>query len=207
MKNYLPLVFLMMMGCHSNAQNSPEGKYMKKELNEVITLGGGCFWCTEAVFQRLKGVDTVLVGYMGGTTKHPTYEEVCTGQTGHAEVSQIHYDPSVITDKEILEVFFGTHDPTTLNRQGADVGTHYRSVVFYNNEEQKKMMEEVIQVLGQEKVFENPIVTELSPVSIFYPAEDYHANYYNQNRSQPYCTFVISPKIDHLQQVFKDKLK
>ena len=173
----------------------------------VITLGGGCFWCTEAVFQRLKGVDTVISGYMGGTTKNPTYKEICTGTTGHAEVIQVIYDTAIISTVEILEVFFATHDPTTLNRQGADVGTQYRSVVFHHNDEQKKLAEEIIQDLDKAKVYKNPIVTQIAKAEVFYPAEDYHQNYYNLNSNQSYCAFVITPKLDKFQKVFRDKLK
>jgi peptide-methionine (S)-S-oxide reductase len=172
----------------------------------IITLGGGCFWCTEAVFQRLKGVDTVISGYMGGHTKNPTYKEITTGRTGHAEVIRVEYDPAVISALELLEVFFATHDPTTLNRQGADVGTQYRSVIFWHTPDQKKLSEEVILELDKAKIYRDPIVTEIAPASQFYPAEDYHQNYYNLNTSQGYCSFVITPKIQKLEKVFKDKL-
>lgn len=185
----------------------PKKSIMIENGKEVITLGGGCFWCTEAVFQRLKGVDTVVSGYMGGVTKNPTYKEICTGTTGHAEVIQVIYDPAVISTVEILEVFFATHDPTTLNRQGADVGTQYRSVVFYHNDEQKKLAEEIIQDLNKAGVYKNPIVTQIAKAEVFYPAEDYHQNYYNLNKNQSYCAFVITPKLDKFQKVFRDKLK
>ncbi|MCS6796346.1 MAG: peptide-methionine (S)-S-oxide reductase MsrA [Raineya sp.] len=174
---------------------------------EVATLGAGCFWCVEAVFQRIKGVVKVESGYSGGKTENPTYKEVCSGNTGHAEVCQITFDKNQISFTEILEIFFGTHDPTTLNRQGNDVGTQYRSVIFYHNEEQKKIAEKVIQTLTQEKVFSSPIVTEVTPFTKFYKAEDYHQNYYNNNPTQGYCYFVIRPKIEKLQKVFKAKLK
>lgn len=190
-----------------NAKQTQETRYKMSDTNSTITLGGGCFWCTEAVFQRLNGVDTVISGYMGGKTKNPTYREISTGTTGHAEVIQIHYNPSIISTLELLEVFFGTHDPTTLNRQGADVGTQYRSVIFYHDAHQQKLASEIIDELDKEKVFSSKIVTEISPATEFYPAEDYHQNYYNLNTSQGYCSFVITPKINKLEKVFKDKLK
>lgn len=200
-------VILLLTGCQINAQKTTPSEYTNENMSEVITLGGGCFWCTEAVFQRLRGVDTVLVGYMGGQTANPTYTEVCTGMTGHAEVSQIYFQPEVISLPEILEVFFTTHDPTTLNRQGADVGTQYRSVIFYHDEVQKGIAENILHQLKTEKVFEKPVVTELSPAQTFYPAEEHHQDYFNQNPAQPYCSFVISPKVDKLKKVFGDKLK
>lgn len=174
---------------------------------EMATLGAGCFWCVEVVFQRIKGVVKVESGYSGGKTENPTYKEVCSGNTGHAEVCQITFDKNQVSFTEILEVFFGTHDPTTLNRQGNDVGTQYRSAIFYHNEEQRKTAEKVIQTLTAEKVFEKPIVTEIVPFAKFYKAEDYHQNYYNNNPTQGYCYFVIRPKIEKLQKVFKEKLK
>ncbi|MCO5231251.1 MAG: peptide-methionine (S)-S-oxide reductase MsrA [Chitinophagales bacterium] len=176
-------------------------------MNEVITLGGGCFWCTEAVFQRIKGVDTVVSGYMGGSTKNPSYMEVCTGLTGHVEVIQIAFQPNVVSLKELLEIFFMSHDPTTLNRQGADEGTQYKSVVFYENETQKQIILDVIKEFEVSKILKSPIVTEVTPSSIFYPAEIGHQNYYNLNSSQPYCTFVISPKIHKVEKLFKEQLK
>lgn len=174
---------------------------------EVATLGGGCFWCVEAIFQRIKGVVKVESGYAGGTTENPTYQAVCTGTTGHAEVCQITFDKNQISYMEILEVFFGTHDPTTPNRQGNDVGPQYRSIILYHNEEQKQIAQKVIQTLTQEKVFPNPIVTEVVPFTKFYKAEQYHQNYYNNNPMQGYCYFVIRPKLEKLQKVFKEKLK
>ena len=174
---------------------------------QVATFGEGCFWCTEAVFQRLNGVVRVESGYSGGTVPNPSYDAVCTGKTGHAEATQIFFDPKIISFKELLEVFWKTHDPTTLNRQGADVGTQYRSVIFYHNDEQKKLAEEYKQKLEAEKIWKDPIVTEISPFKNFYKAEDYHQDYYNRNGSQPYCTFVITPKIEKFEKVFKDKLK
>ncbi|MCA8830113.1 peptide-methionine (S)-S-oxide reductase MsrA [Hymenobacter pini] len=174
---------------------------------EQATFGAGCFWCVEAVFQDLKGVDKVVSGYMGGRIANPTYKEVCSGLTGHAEVAQITYDPSVISFAELLEVFWKTHDPTTLNRQGADTGTQYRSAVFYHNDEQHRLAEEYKQKLNAAHAFPNPIVTEITAATTFYPAEDYHQNYYNQNGQQPYCQFVVKPKVDKVRQVFADKLK
>lgn len=174
---------------------------------DTITFGAGCFWCVEAIFSDLKGVEKVVSGYSGGTVKNPSYKEVCAGTTGHAEVCQITYNPSEISFKELLEVFWQTHDPTTLNRQGGDVGTQYRSAIFYHNEEQKKIAEEFKAVLNQEKVFENPIVTEITAYSNFYPAEDYHQDYFELNGEQPYCSAVIRPKVEKFRKVFKDKLK
>ncbi len=171
------------------------------------TFGSGCFWCTEAVFQDVMGVQSVVSGYTGGKISNPTYREVCSGRTGHAEVVQITYDPEVIRYDELLEIFWKTHDPTTLNRQGADVGTQYRSVVYYHDEEQKKLTEEYKQKLDESGAFAGPIVTEISPSETFYPAEDYHQNYYKNNPEQGYCSFVIRPKVDKFKQVFSNKLK
>jgi len=172
----------------------------------VATFGAGCFWCVEAVFQRLDGVTKVESGYMGGTTKNPTYKEVCTGQTGHVEVTQITYNPQKISFEELLEVFWKTHDPTTLNRQGNDVGTQYRSVVFYHDANQKALAEKYKGELNTAHVFNGPIVTAIEPVQEFYVAEDYHQNYFNQNGSQPYCQMVVRPKVEKFEKVFKDKL-
>ncbi len=180
---------------------------MREDITEIAILAGGCFWCTEAVFQRLEGVSLVISGYTGGTIKNPAYREITSGRTGHAEAIKIEYDPSLISFKELLEIFFATHDPTTLNQQGADRGTQYRSAIFYANEEQKKVAEDVIKELEQQQVFENPIVTEITPLGPFYNAEDYHQNYYNQNSSQGYCQFVINPKLSKLQATFTSKLK
>lgn len=173
---------------------------------KYATLGSGCFWCTEAVFQRLKGVKEVKVGYTGGNTKKPTYKEVCSGMTGHAEVARISYDPDVISFEELLEVFWKTHDPTTLNRQGNDVGTQYRSAIFYHDEEQKNIAKKYIKQLNETNTWPNPIVTEVVPLTEFYEAEDYHDNYFNDNQSQPYCSFVIAPKIAKFEKEFSDKL-
>ncbi|WKN33984.1 peptide-methionine (S)-S-oxide reductase MsrA [Porifericola rhodea] len=174
---------------------------------EIATFGNGCFWCTEAIFQNLNGVEEVTSGYSGGHVDNPTYKQVCTGTTGHAEVIHIKYDPAVISYDELLEVFWKTHDPTTPNRQGNDVGPQYRSAVFYHNEEQKEKAEKYKQELNAAGAYDAPIVTEITAFEKFYPAEDYHQNYFNLNGSQPYCSFVIRPKVEKFEQVFKDKLK
>ena len=174
---------------------------------ETATIANGCFWCTEAIFQRLNGIETVISGYSGGTTKNPSYKEISTGRTGHAEVIQLKFNPSIITFQEILEVFFSTHDPTTLNRQGGDIGTQYRSAIFYHSEEQKQVAEQFIKVLTEATVFKNPIVTEVTKFNIFYNAEAYHQNYYNNNKTQGYCTAVINPKLEKFIKKYKAKLK
>ena len=174
---------------------------------DTATFGAGCFWCVEAVFQRLKGVQSVASGYSGGKTNNPTYREVCSGMTGHAEVCQITFDPEQITFTDLLQAFFSSHDPTTLNRQGNDEGTQYRSAIFYHNEEQKTLAEKAKKELNEAKAFENPIVTEIAPFIKFFKAEDYHQNYYNENGNQPYCAFVIKPKLEKFKKVFKEKLK
>jgi peptide-methionine (S)-S-oxide reductase len=174
---------------------------------EVGTFGTGCFWCTEAVFQELKGVVKVYSGYMGGHVANPSYEEVCTGTTGHAECLQIFYDPEVLTYDELLEVFWESHDPTQLNRQGNDIGTQYRSAIFYHTEEQREKAEHYKAQLDKEGAYPNPIVTEITPASTFYPAEDYHQDYYNNHGSQPYCYIVIRPKVEKFEKAFADKLK
>jgi len=179
---------------------------MGKEL-EKATLGGGCFWCTEAVYLELKGVVDVKPGYSGGHVKNPSYKEVCNETTGHAEVVQITFDPEVVSYSEILEVFFVTHDPTTLNRQGNDVGTQYRSAIFYHSEAQKQTAKKVIELLEQEKAYKNSIVTEVTEFKAFYPAEDYHINYFARNKNQPYCQYVVAPKVEKFRKVFKDKMK
>ncbi|QSB28018.1 peptide-methionine (S)-S-oxide reductase [Flavobacterium circumlabens] len=185
-----------------------QDKTAKKTSNlETITLGGGCYWCVEAVYENLNGVKSVVSGFSGGKVANPTYEEVCTGTTGHAEVVQITYDKTVTDINEIFKVFFTVHDPTTLNRQGADVGTQYRSVIFYQNAQQKKAAESIIAELNKAKVYDSPIVTKVEPFSKFYKAEDYHQNYYANNKNQPYCKMVIQPKIEKFEKVFKNKLK
>lgn len=173
---------------------------------QVATVGGGCFWCTEAVFQELKGVEKVVSGYSGGDAPgHPTYREICSGLTGHAEVVQITFDANIISYEDILFIFMTTHDPTTMNKQGADVGTQYRSVIYYHDENQKQIAEAVIEKVAD--YYDNPIVTEISPLEIFYKAEDYHQNYYSNNKEQGYCNFVITPKLAKLRKLYGDRLK
>jgi peptide-methionine (S)-S-oxide reductase len=179
----------------------------EKDKLEIVTLGGGCFWCLEAVFEQLEGVKSVKSGYAGGTMPNPSYEQVCTGSTGHAEVVQITFDPEKITYQELLEIFFTIHDPTTLNRQGGDVGTQYRSVIFYHKPEQEKVAKEVIEKLEAAGIWENPIVTELEEYKDFYPAEEYHQEYYRRNRAQPYCQAVITPKLAKFKKKWLAKLK
>ena len=174
---------------------------------EMITLGGGCFWCTEAVFEELKGVEKVESGYSGGTVAHPSYEQVSSGRTGHAEVSEITFDPKVISLKDLLEVYFTMHDPTTLNRQGMDVGTQYRSVIFYRDDRQKAVAQQVIKEITAKKIWRGKIVTELTPFQVFYKAEDYHQEYFKRNGDQPYCQVVIAPKVAKLRQHFLSRLK
>ena len=200
----LALVGMVLMA----AQDTPEKPKTDEKAAKVeaVTLGGGCFWCVEAVFQEVKGVTAVESGYSGGKTENPTYKDICTGTTGHAEVCKITYDPSVITFKGILEVFFGTHDPTTLNRQGNDQGTQYRSVIFYHTKEQKEIAEKIKTELDESGAFKNKLVTEISPLGKYTKAEDYHQNYFRRNPGQGYCAFVIAPKMDKFRKVFKEKL-
>ncbi|WP_256001924.1 MULTISPECIES: peptide-methionine (S)-S-oxide reductase MsrA [Pedobacter] len=181
----------------------------KAQQNKLqkATFGNGCFWCSEAVFQRLNGVASVRSGYEGGYTANPSYEDVCTGTTGHAEVIELTYDPSKISYEELLEVFWKTHDPTTLNRQGADVGTQYRSVIFYHNAEQKRLADQYKKKLNDQKVFPNPVVTTIEKAAPFYVAENYHQNYFNKNGNAPYCKAVVLPKVQKFEKVFKAKLK
>jgi peptide-methionine (S)-S-oxide reductase len=188
------------------------GEEMHKPMNKtttqkVATLAGGCFWCLEAVYEQLRGVEKVESGYSGGTVAHPTYRQVCTGTTGHAEVVQITYDPSVITYRELLEVFFDIHDPTTLNRQGADVGTQYRSAIYYHDQEQKEIAEGMIRELEAAGKWRDPIVTEVTPFDGFYRAEDYHQGYYRNHGGQPYCRAVIAPKVAKFRQFYLTKLQ
>ena len=178
-----------------------------REGLEVATFAGGCFWCTEAVFLELNGVKSVVSGYIGGKTINPTYKEISNGDTGHAEAIEITFDPTKISFGELLEIFFATHDPTTLNRQGNDVGTQYRSEIFYHNAAQKQLSEDYIALMTTENTFGKPIVTKISAATTFYEAEDYHQNYYNQNKTQGYCSYVITPKIDKLKKMYQDKLK
>lgn len=173
---------------------------------KTATLGTGCFWCTEAVFQQLKGVANVTSGYSGGKTPNPDYKSVCSGNTGHAECLQIKFDPSVISFAELLEVFWATHDPTTLNRQGNDIGTQYRSVIFYHDDEQKQVAENYIRQLTESRTFTRPIVTTLEPAAEFFPAEDYHNNYYKLNSTAPYCQFVVKPKVEKFMKAFSNKI-
>ncbi len=189
-----------------NQVNMDEASVDVSNLSKA-TFGSGCFWCTEAFFQSLDGVSKAVSGYSGGNVKNPAYKEVTTGRTGHAEVIQIFFDPAILSFDELLEVFWQTHDPTTLNRQGADVGTQYRSAIFYHDNGQKKLAEEYKKKLDASGAFPNPIVTEITPFEVFYEAEDYHQNYYNQNGSQPYCSYVIRPKMDKFKKAFADKLK
>ena len=174
---------------------------------EIATLGGGCFWCLEAVYDDLKGVDSVESGYMGGKTANPTYEQVCSGDTGHAEVIRLTFDPAVVSFKEILEVFFVIHDPTTRDRQGNDVGTQYRSAIFYHSAEQKAVAEQVIKNLSAARIYDDPIVTEVAPASQFHIAETYHQEYYQRNPAQPYCAYVVRPKVTKFRKHFLEKLK
>ena len=209
------MVALMFIAIACNSQNKVSNKTTMNQVNnqstpeglEKATLGAGCFWCVEAVFQRLKGVSKVESGYTGGKTKNPTYRDIGTGQTGHAEVAQITFDPKVISFAEILEVFWHTHDPTTLNRQGNDAGTQYRSAIFYHSEEQKKIAEKSKKDTDASDLWKNKIVTEITPLGAYYVAEDYHQNYYNSNRQQGYCVYVIDPKVEKLKKKFGDKLK
>lgn len=178
-----------------------------KQRNELATFGGGCFWCVEAIFDRVEGVITVESGYSGGHVPNPTYKQVTTGNTGHAEVIQISFNPEVVSYKDLLEIFFKTHDPTTLNRQGADVGSQYRSVIFYHNEDQKQQAETVIAHLNQAGIWKNPVVTSVEPYEEFYTAESYHQEYFENNPNQGYCRIVIQPKVEKFEKVFKDRLK
>lgn len=205
------LAFLI-FGNSCGQRNNPSSvnamsKQTIAEGSKLATFGSGCFWCTEAIFLDVKGVLKVESGYSGGTVANPTYKQVCTGTTGHAEVIQLTYDPAVISYEELLEIFWHTHDPTTLNRQGNDVGTQYRSVIFYHDEEQRKLAEHYKNKLNEEKVYDKPVITEITPFETFYVAEDYHQNYYALNGNAPYCTFVIQPKLEKFRKVFAEKLK
>ena len=212
MRPSLFLVFVVssLFSCSQSEATSVKAKEqidLPSDRMDTLTLGGGCYWCVEAVYERLEGVQEVISGYSGGRMKDPTYEMVCTGTTGHAEVVRVIVDTTKTSVYEVLKVFFTVHDPTTLNRQGADVGTQYRSVIFYRNEQQRRIAGELIAVLNEEKVYPNPVVTEVSPLKAFYIAEDYHQDYYARNPSQGYCRLVIQPKIDKFEKVFKDRLK
>jgi peptide-methionine (S)-S-oxide reductase len=187
------------------SQQQAQANFSKDK--EVTTLGGGCFWCTEAIFSELKGVEKVESGYSGGKVANPTYEAVCTGTTGHAEVVQITFNPKVISFRQILQVFFTIHDPTTLNRQGADVGTQYRSIIFYHSDEQKRIAERVISEVNASKLWSKPVVTEVAPFRTFYNAESYHQEYFKSNPQQPYCQIVIAPKVEKFRKYYFDMLK
>jgi peptide-methionine (S)-S-oxide reductase len=188
---------------------SREAGYHEDEMvnQEIATLGGGCFWCVEAVYLEAAGITSAVSGYMGGDTKNPTYEEVCSGSSGHVEVVQLKFDPAVITFHDVLEIFFATHDPTTLNRQGNDAGTQYRSVIFYHSPEQQAAANEVIRELNAEKSFSDPIVTAVEPAQEFYPAENYHQQYFENHPNQPYCAFVVSPKVQKFRKKFAQRLR
>jgi peptide-methionine (S)-S-oxide reductase len=200
----LPALLVVVSQALAQKKNQPA---MNSNQLAVATFGAGCFWCTEAVFLSVKGVTKVESGYSGGKVKNPTYREVCSGLTGHAEVTQITFDPKVVSFEDLLEIFWNTHDPTTLNKQGADEGTQYRSAVFYHNEEQKKVAEAYRKQLEDAHTFKNPIVTEISPLTNYYPAEDYHQNYYALNPNQGYCQYVIRPKVEKFRKQFGAKLK
>ncbi len=206
-----PLLCVMFLSCSAEEPHSIPSKKGKKmnstAQTDTATFGAGCFWCVEAVFQNLDGVESVHSGFSGGNSPNPTYKEICTGTTGHAEVCQIVYNPQKVSYETLLEAFWGTHDPTTLNRQGNDVGTQYRSVIFYHNDSQKKTAEEYKAQLDKSGTWDKPIVTEIAAFSKFYPAGDYHNNYYNRNGEQSYCQFVIRPKVEKFKKQFKDKLK
>jgi peptide-methionine (S)-S-oxide reductase len=204
------MTFVSCIAKESPQQVSKESSILIENDNkdmEIATFAGGCFWCTEAIFLEIKGVKKVVSGYIGGTTLNPMYSEICTGTTGHAEAIQITFDPSEVGFEDLLEVFFGTHDPTTLNRQGADVGTQYRSAIFYHSEDQMKKAQNYITLIAKEKLYDREIVTKVSPATKFYAAEDYHQNYYNQNASQGYCQMVIAPKLEKLRKYYSSKLK
>ncbi len=219
MRYALPLLLLMLQltACGQNDKKYQQSQAFKqmtttqgKEKDhklDTATFGAGCYWCTEAQFQQLAGVQLVESGFSGGHVDNPTYKQVCNGNTGHAEVCNIYYDPSVISYDELLAAFWTCHDPTQLNRQGNDVGTQYRSAIFYHNDAQRQKAEEYKKKLNDEKAWDKPVVTEIAPFTKFYKAEDYHQNYYNDNSSQPYCQFVIAPKVEKFQHVFKNKLK
>lgn len=206
MKKWL-LLPLLFAGLMTQANNSSTNPLHPAAALDTATFGTGCFWCTEAIFQQVIGVVQVTSGYSGGYVDNPTYRQVCTGSTGHAECLNIIFDSSKISFDELLSIFWQIHDPTSLNRQGADAGTQYRSVVFYHNDQQKKRTEKYIKALNQEKAFDKDIVTTVEPFRKFFPAEDYHQNYYNDNGDVPYCQLVIQPKVEKFKKVFKDKLK
>jgi peptide-methionine (S)-S-oxide reductase len=211
--NYIVLVstVLSFFSCGNKTQLTDKKMEVKKEIMndsvQVATFAGGCFWCTEAVFLEVKGVEKIVSGFTGGFVKNPAYREVCNETTGHAEGIQITFNPKEVAYEDLLEIFFATHDPTTLNKQGADVGTQYRSAIFYHSQEQKTKATAYIQLIEKEKLYANPIVTQIEEAGVFYLAEDYHQNYYNQNKEQGYCQYVIAPKLDKLRKYYKSKLK
>jgi peptide-methionine (S)-S-oxide reductase len=220
MKNYIKeigatvLGLFVLVACSSIPKEKNDTLNITMETNsnntqelDTATFGNGCFWCTEAIFQDIKGVVKVISGYSGGKIVNPTYKQICTGTTGHAEALQIIFNPALVSYSDLLQMFWYSHDPTTLNAQGNDVGTQYRSVVFYHNPEQKKEAEFYKKKLDEEKVFEKPIVTEITEFQKFYPAEDYHQNYYKENGAQPYCMYIIRPKLEKFKKVFGDKMK
>ncbi len=203
-KSTIAIFAFLLITLNTMSQTEQEGAVGK---SEIATFGGGCFWCVEAIFERLKGVETVESGYSGGHVKNPTYSQVTTGETGHAEVVRITFDPSQINYRDLLKVFFETHDPTTLNRQGADVGTQYRSTVFYHNEDQRRIAESVIRELDSAGIWNDPIVTTVEPFQAFYSAEGYHQEYFENNPNQGYCRVVIQPKVEKFEKVFQELLK
>ena len=209
---YLISLIFLFSNCSFTSKTEPKitnkqiiNKQMSEKTDTAI-FGAGCFWCVEAIFQRLKGVESIESGYTGGTVENPTYKQVCTGETGHAEVTKIIFNPDVISFNDLLEVFWTTHDPTTLNQQGADIGTQYRSAVFYLNDEQKMQAEKSKSEIATQ-IWDGSIVTEITPLKKYYKAEDYHQNYFNQNSDQSYCRFVINPKLEKFRKKFKDKIK
>ncbi|MGB0882206.1 MAG: peptide-methionine (S)-S-oxide reductase MsrA [Vicingaceae bacterium] len=210
MKQLISTIILsfVLISCSANKTEETIVKtQIKTKGMDTITLGAGCFWCVEAIFQDIKGVESVVSGYANGTVKNPSYKEVCTGRTGHAEVVQLVYNPEVVSLAKILEVFFQTHDPTTLNKQGGDVGTQYRSGIYYQTEKQKEIATDIFNKLDDAGAFENPIVTEIKSLENFYPAEDYHQDYFDLNGTQPYCTSVIRPKVEKFKKTFTEILK
>ena len=211
-KSSVFIFILSFLSCNLSAEEKGENQQISMKTEELkdlelATFGNGCFWCTEAIFEQLEGVYNVEAGYAGGAVKNPSYKEVCTGNTGHAEVIRLRYDPKKISYRELLDVFFNTHDPTTLNRQGADVGTQYRSAIFYHNDEQKAEAEKMIADLEKAEVFDNKIVTEITAINNYYVAENYHQDYYNNNKNAGYCRAVINPKLEKFIKQYKDKLK
>lgn len=212
-RSIIPVLLLIICtGCAKDKQKTSadykeEGKLTMSTTLDTATFAAGCFWCVEAVFQRVEGVISVKSGYSGGSVPNPSYELVCTGRTGHAEACQIVYDSAKVSFVDLLQIFWGTHDPTTLNKQGADVGTQYRSAIFYHTDEQQRLALEYKEKLDKSGVYQNPVVTEISPLGEFYPAEDYHQDYYNEHQNQSYCSFVITPKLEKFKKVFSSKVK